>query len=91
MTHQEGVTAVAFSPDGKTIVTVSGETARLWDVPSPVEDDAKRVTVWVRFLTNMELDSTDTIHALDGHAWNQSREELARLGGPPRQVERIRP
>jgi WD40 repeat protein len=32
LTHQDGVTSVAFSPDGKTVITGSWDkTARLWD------------------------------------------------------------
>jgi WD40 repeat protein len=78
MAHQAEVLAVAFSPDGKTIATGSGDrTARLWDMPSPVEDNAKRIIVWIRFLTNMELDSSDAVSALDGRAWSQLRHELA--------------
>src|SRR5262249_43394474 len=29
--HEEGVSAVAFSPDGRRIVTVCAESVRLWD------------------------------------------------------------
>ena len=36
--HRGPVTSVAFSPDGKRVVTGSGDnTARVWDTP-PVED-----------------------------------------------------
>lgn len=36
--HEKEVISVAFSPDGKTILTGSGDkTARLWDVPMPLE------------------------------------------------------
>jgi tetratricopeptide (TPR) repeat protein len=89
MTHQNVVTAVAFSPDGKTIATRSSDkTAWLWGMPSPVDGDAERITVWIRFLSNMELDSDNAIHALDGQAWNRSRQELANRGGPPSQADR---
>jgi WD40 repeat protein len=30
-THQGGVTATALSPDGRRVVTASGESARIWD------------------------------------------------------------
>ena len=78
MKHQGAVRAVAFSPDGKTIVTGSDDkTARLWHMPALVEDDAERIIVWIRFLTDMELDSSDAIFALDGRAWSQVRHEIA--------------
>ncbi len=44
--HTSGVFSVAISPDGKTILTGSGDsTARVWDVPKELSPSEKRVTV----------------------------------------------
>jgi hypothetical protein len=76
---------VAFSPDGKTILSGSEDsTARLFRTPVELPDDLDRVAAWVEVLTGLSLDKQrGSIQVLDNAAWLTSRERLERLGGPP--------
>jgi WD40 repeat protein len=75
-------TALAFSPDGKAILTGSyDETARLWSVPAPVRAAVKQVTVWAQVVTGLELDEHDEIRVLEPETWQQRRQRLEALGG----------
>ncbi len=82
--HGEAVHFVAFSPDGKRMISssVNGEY-RSQDVPSPLPGNAERMRCWVEVLTGMELDTEGTIHDLDADALQKRRERLRDLGGPP--------
>ena len=80
------VRLVAFSPDGKTLLTsgIGGARCiRLWPVPSPLAGDVERLVLWTQVLTGMELTGEGVVHALDAEQWNQRRERLEKLGGPP--------
>jgi WD40 repeat protein len=82
--HQSGVGTVAVSPDGKTVLTGSyDKTARLWNVPRTVEGDPERVLLWVQVLTGIELDENGRTRVLDANTWQQRRQQLEKLGGPP--------
>jgi hypothetical protein len=48
-----------------------------------VAGSAERVRLWVEVLTGMELDEERGIHVLDAAAWQQRRDRLDGLGGPP--------
>jgi eukaryotic-like serine/threonine-protein kinase len=72
-----------FRPDGRAVVTATVDKARLWVVPSPVAGDADRIVLWVQVLTGMELDAAGVIRELDASTWQQRRQRLRRLGGPP--------
>jgi hypothetical protein len=83
-THQGGVEAVTFSPDGKAVLTGGGDqTARLWEVATALPDELERVATWVEVLTGLELDEQGSVRALDGATWLQRRAKLEQLGGPP--------
>jgi WD40 repeat protein len=84
MAHQDTVEAVAFSPDGKTVITGSRDkTARLWDVAAALPDELARVATWVQVRTGLELDELGSARMLDSAAWLQRREKFKQLGGPP--------
>jgi WD40 repeat protein len=86
MRHQSAVIGVAFSPDGKYILSTSvDKTARLWELPTPVQGDVDRISLWVQVLTGMELDDNDAFHVLDTTDWQQRRKRLWELGGAPMQ------
>ena len=75
---------MAFSPDGKTALTGSYDrTARLWSIPEPLEGDIDRIRLWVQVLTDVELDSQGDFHVLDSETWQERRDRLEQLGGPP--------
>ena len=80
------VRLVAFSPDGKTLLTSglgANRCIRLWPVPTPVTGDALRLALWTEVLTGMELSSEGVVNTLDTEQWQERRERLNKLGGPP--------
>jgi WD40 repeat protein/serine/threonine protein kinase len=71
------VTAVAFSPDGKRLVTGGADgTARLWELPQPTNLDTDHVQLWVQVLTGAELDSHGVQRLLDAKTWRDRRRQL---------------
>jgi WD40 repeat protein/tRNA A-37 threonylcarbamoyl transferase component Bud32 len=80
------VRQLVFSPDGKTLLSSGSGPARcirLWPVPSPLSGDAQRLVLWTQVLTGMELNSEGVVNALDAEQWQERRERLEKLGGPP--------
>jgi tetratricopeptide (TPR) repeat protein len=81
--HRGSVMAI-FSPDGKRIATNSNDrTIRLWETPAPVTGEVERIVRWVEVLTGRELSPEGAVNFLDGPAWQERRQNLAKLGGPP--------
>jgi tetratricopeptide (TPR) repeat protein len=80
---------VAFSPDGKTILTGCGDgLTRFFSMPE-LPDDPERAAAWIEVLTGLTLDAwRGSIHILDNAAWRASRARLERLGGQPETVPR---
>ena len=57
--------------------------ARLWQIPSPVQGDPEQVLVWTQVITGLELDEYGFVRVLDAATWQQRRQRLLELGGPP--------
>lgn len=69
--------AVAFSPDGRTVLTGSrDETARLWPLPAPLEGEADTITALVQTLTGTELSPSGGTRVLDATALQQRKSGL---------------
>jgi eukaryotic-like serine/threonine-protein kinase len=81
--HQALVGAVAISPDGKNLLTGSGNNSRLWHMPRPIEGDPERILLWAQVITGLELDEFDGTRGLNATAWERRRLRLQELGGAP--------
>ncbi len=55
----------------------------IWDLPTPVEGDVKRIVLWVQVLTALELDAKGKVSHLDADTWKQRSQRLEELGGSP--------
>ena len=80
-----------FSPDGKLFLTEDLAWAedperrgllRLWKVHD-LPNDFHRIVAWVAVLTGLELDAEGNSRPIDHVAWQEWRERLRSLGGPP--------
>jgi WD40 repeat protein/serine/threonine protein kinase len=83
--HQDRVETVSFALAGKLVVTGTRDgIVRVREVPAPVPGSADRLLIWCQVLTNMRLNEEGQSEALDGPTWQQRRQLLEELGGPPR-------
>jgi WD40 repeat protein len=85
LSHDGNLMSVAFSPDGKHVLTAGTETekARLWEIPAKLPDHPKRLAAWVQTLTGLEFDAQGEARILDSVEWSKCRDLLRRLGGAP--------
>jgi WD40 repeat protein len=83
--HESPVKFVAFSPDGKTFLTATDREVRIWRPPEVIPGEPRRLVLWSQVITGMEfVGEGDEIRHLDATTWEERREELNALGGPPR-------
>jgi WD40 repeat protein/tetratricopeptide (TPR) repeat protein len=83
--------SLAFSPDGRSIVAASESnrlrsdpsTARLWHLPTLLDDDLPRIKAWIETLTGLAIDDEGNVMTLQTDAWQERRNRLRELGGPP--------
>jgi WD40 repeat protein len=82
-----GTGLLVASPDGRSLLTQAtarGDNAAVvWQLPAALPGSPKQVKLWVEVITGLELDATDTVQVLDAKAWQQRRDSLQQLGGPP--------
>jgi WD40 repeat protein/serine/threonine protein kinase/tetratricopeptide (TPR) repeat protein len=74
---------VAFSADGRTLLTSDFGTVRRWDAPAQLPDDLPRLSAWIEAATGLALDDHGSSRVLDRDAWLERRSRLEALGGPP--------
>ena len=96
--NPRGSYALAFSPDGMTVVTTGysddasdadrpatdPNPVRVFHLPPLVDEDFSRIEIWVKVITSQEVDHQGNISALDSRAWRDRREQLRKLGGTPK-------
>lgn len=86
LVHEAALRTAAFRAGGSQIVTGTATgTARFWAVSStPIQGTVEQLKVWLQVVTGMELDSeSDEVRVLNAKDWQQRRQSLQRLGGPP--------
>jgi tetratricopeptide (TPR) repeat protein len=72
------IRTVAFSQDGRTFVTDSGNRPFNWRLSVPRDGEAERIVLWTQVLTGMELDAHDVARTLDPQMWCERGERLGR-------------
>jgi len=78
------VVAAAYSPDGRSVVTVTWDrTARPWKAPRPVQGTPEHILPWCEARTGLTLDERGDVRGLDAKTWHERRERLEKLGGRP--------
>ena len=82
--HQGSVNAVAFSPDGKTVLTSDDKTARLWSATHGLTEDVDivRLTLFVERITATYWNEQGALVPLPLEAWLERGKRLDELGGP---------
>jgi WD40 repeat protein len=85
------VPAVAFSPDGRTLVSGgTDQKARFRAVPRPLEGTPEQIMVSAEVVTGMTLDG-DVVDFLNAAQWQERRQRLEELGGLPTIEQEITP
>jgi tetratricopeptide (TPR) repeat protein len=83
MRHGAGVRQVAFSSDGRSLLTTGGGTVRQWAAPVPLPDDLPRLVPWVEAIVGLEMNEQGSFRPLDRAGWLERQSRLEQLGGPP--------
>jgi hypothetical protein len=56
---------------------------KAWEVTPPTAGEVKQVVTWIQVLTGLELDADGVFRELNAAVWQQRRQQLTELGGPP--------
>jgi hypothetical protein len=75
--------AAAFRPGGRTAVLVTSDGSLIrWTLPTRLEGDADRTTLWASVLTGEEIGTDDVIRPLDAATWKRYHRQLESATGP---------
>src|SRR5262249_583020 len=81
--HNAPVTAVDFSPPRDVILTSTKDGIFRWArAPDPTGADEAFI-LWTQVFTGAELNASDVLEGLKPSVWQQRRERLRAIGGPP--------
>ena len=76
------VKQVAFTADGKFLLTGCDEDVRYWPVVLPVPDEPGRLRAWVEVRTRFRLDDLGIHRRLTMKEWRERWAQLDAVGGP---------
>jgi WD40 repeat protein/tRNA A-37 threonylcarbamoyl transferase component Bud32 len=78
------VTGVAWRPHGGKVTGFDGrEWIQEWNVPKTMGGSVRQIELWAQVATGARLDPQGNVVGLTAAQWQQSKEELAAIGGPP--------
>jgi WD40 repeat protein len=81
--HPAALLDVAFSADGKAVVTLGGDGhLRTWRLPSPEADAPGRVTLRLEAQTGLTMDEGGVIAELSPEQWHERLRRLQEPAGP---------
>jgi WD40 repeat protein/tRNA A-37 threonylcarbamoyl transferase component Bud32 len=81
--HPATVLVADFTPDGKRVVVATTQAVHTWPAPLPVTGSPERIRLWVEVITGTELDGQGLVRPLAAAAWQDRRQRLQEVGGPP--------
>jgi WD40 repeat protein/tRNA A-37 threonylcarbamoyl transferase component Bud32/Tfp pilus assembly protein PilF len=79
------------TPDGQTLLAdesrisssnSANRTARLWDL-TLLPEDPERIALWLETQTGLTMSDAGDVQALDWSSYQERRDRLEKLGGPP--------
>jgi WD40 repeat protein/tRNA A-37 threonylcarbamoyl transferase component Bud32 len=79
---------MTFRQDSAALLQPCFGPDRVWPIPRPWKGHAERIRLWVEVNTGQELDAGGAVVGLGAGAWEQRRQRLQQLGGPPSQAAR---
>jgi tetratricopeptide (TPR) repeat protein len=82
LTQEDPVTAVAFSPDGRTLFTAGNDKmVHIWSVPEPRNESSGLLDRWTQARGGMELDPDGGLVGLPPDRWAKMVHSLRETGG----------
>jgi len=82
--HDGHVLGIAFAESGKEVFTCGEDkTVRRYALRAPIEGEVRRVVLWTKLVTGLELDPVGGTTGLSAEKWQAYRQELADSGGAP--------
>ena len=78
------VRAVALSTDASiSLIAAVDKPMVVWSHPRILTSDPERIKLWMQVNTGMEIDESGAVRFLDAKTWQERRQSLQQLGGPP--------